>query len=115
VTAINRDHLIPVRRPYDERRGALESSLAANVREQQTLQEQLDSAEAEHDPRPRDPEFWARRQRPEGVTADGAPFWRVVETLDGAPAAYLEAALDAAGLLQAWVAPGWCLPGQPRR
>jgi hypothetical protein len=105
VTAINREHLIPARRPYDERRAALESSLAANVREREAFQEQLDSAEAERDPRPRDPQFWVRRQRPEGVTADGAPFWRLVETLDGAPAAQLEAALDAAGLLQAWVTP----------
>jgi hypothetical protein len=105
VTAINRDHLIPVRRPHEERRVALESSMTANVRERKPLQEQLDSAEAERDPRPRDPEFWIRRQRPEGVTADGAPFWRLVETLDGTSAAQLEAVLDAAGLLQAWVAP----------
>ena len=39
------------------------------------------------------------------MTAEGAPFWRLVETLDGAPAAMLEAALDASGLLQAWVTP----------
>ena len=39
------------------------------------------------------------------MTAAGAPFWRLVETLDDAPAAVLEAALDAAGLLQSWVTP----------
>jgi prefoldin subunit 5 len=66
---------------------------------------QLDQVEAERDPVPGDPEFWERRQRPEGVTAEGAPFWRLVETLDDAPVAMLEAALDAAGLLQAWVTP----------
>ena len=105
VTAINLDHLIPVRRPQEESRVALKSALAANATERKSLQEQLDAAQAERDPKPRDPEFWVRRQRPEGVTADGAPFWRLVETLDGAPAAELEAALDAAGLLQAWVTP----------
>ena len=105
VTAINRDHLIPVRRPQEERRAALESALTANDKERSAVQKELDSAEAERDPRPRDPEFWVRRQRPEGVAVGGAPFWRLVETLDGAPAAQLEAALDAAGLLQAWVTP----------
>jgi hypothetical protein len=106
VTAINLDHLVPVRHPHDERRASLKRGLAANVEEQKNLAVQLSSAEAEHDPTPRDPEFWVRRQRHGGVTADGAPFWRLVETLNGsAPAAELEAALDAAGLLQAWVTP----------
>ena len=105
MTAINRDHLIPVRRPQEVRRAALESDLTVNDKERGAVQKELDSAETERDPRPRDPEFWTRRPRPEGVTADGAPFWRLVETLDGAPAAQLEAALDAAGLLQAWVTP----------
>jgi hypothetical protein len=105
VTAINRDHLIPARRPQEERRAVLESALTDNDKERGAVQKELDSAEAERDPRARDPEFWTRRQRPEGVTADGASFWRLVETLDGAPVAQLEAALDAAGLLQAWVTP----------
>jgi hypothetical protein len=39
------------------------------------------------------------------VTAEGAPFWRLVETLGDAPVAMLEAALDAADLLQAWITP----------
>jgi hypothetical protein len=64
---------------------------------------QLDQVEAERDPVPGDPEFWERRHRPEGVTAEGAPFWRLVEAPDDAPVAMIEAALDAAGLLQAWV------------
>jgi Putative exonuclease SbcCD, C subunit len=105
LTAITREHLIPARRPHDDRRANLERDLARNVDERKAAQEQLYAAEAERDPRPRDPEFWLRRQRPEGLTADGAPFWRLVETLDNCPAAGLEAALDAAGLLQAWVTP----------
>jgi len=103
--ALGRDHLIPVRRPYDQRLAGLNRDLTVNATEREALQLQLDSVEAERDPSPRDPEFWIRRQRPEGVTTAGAPFWRLVETMDGAPAAELEAALDAAGLLQAWVSP----------
>ena len=103
TAAIGRDHLIPVRRPLDQRHAALERDLTDNVKVRQALQARLDTAESERDPSPPDPEFWIRRRRPEGITDTGAPFWRLVETLDGAPAAELEAALDAAGLLQAWV------------
>jgi regulator of replication initiation timing len=103
ATAIGRAHLIPVRRPYDGRRAALDRDLTDNATARKALQARLGLIEAERDPSPRDPEFWLRRRRPEGVTTTGAPFWRLVETLDGAPAAELEAALDAAGLLQAWV------------
>ena len=103
ATAIGRDHLIPVRRPHDQHRAALDRDLTVNTTARKALQAQLGSIEAERDPSPRDPEFWLRRQRPEGVTTIGAPFWRLIETLDGAPAAELEAALDASGLLQAWV------------
>jgi hypothetical protein len=105
ATAIGRDHLIPVRRPHDQRRAALDRDLIDKATAREALQAQLDLVEAERDPSPRDPEFWIRRRRPEGITTIGAPFWRLVETLDGAPAAELEAALDAAGLLQAWVTP----------
>ena len=105
VTAVGRDHLIPVRRPLEQHGAGLEHDLAENVKARRKLQEQLDSAESERDPSPRDPEFWTRRRRSAGITDVGAPFWRLVETLHGAPAAGLEAALDAAGLLQAWVTP----------
>lgn len=103
--AISREHLIPVRRPHEKRQAELDKALSDNVEDRKKLQLQLDQIEAERDPMPSDPEFWQRRQRPEGVTAEGAPFWRLVETLDDAPAAMLEATLDAAGLLQAWVTP----------
>jgi uncharacterized protein (TIGR02680 family) len=103
--AISREHLIPVRRPHEKRQAELDRALSDNAEDRKKLQLQLDQIEAEHDPVPGDPQFWQRRQRPEGVTAEGAPFWRLVETLDDAPVAMLEAALDAAGLLQAWVTP----------
>jgi uncharacterized protein (TIGR02680 family) len=103
--AISREHLIPVRRPHEKRQAELDKALSDNVEDRKKLQVQLDQVEAERDPVPGDPEFWERRQRPEGVTAEGAPFWRLVEALDDAPVAMLEAALDAAGLLQAWATP----------
>ena len=103
--AISREHLIPVRRPHEKRQAELDKALSDNAEDRKKLQLQLDQVEAEHDPVPGDPEFWQRRERPEGVTTEGAPFWRLVETLDDAPVAMLEAALDAAGLLQAWVTP----------
>lgn len=103
--AIGRDHLIPVRRPHEKRKAELETAIRDNVRGREGLQTELNQVEKERDPVPGDPEFWIRRQRPEGVTAAGAPFWRLVETTDDAPVAVIEAALDAAGLLQSWVTP----------
>lgn len=49
-----------------------------------------------------EPSLWRRRSR---AGAPGAPFWRLVNPsgLDGADLARLEAALSAAGLLDAWV------------
>ena len=94
--AIGRDHLIPVRRPHEKRKAELETAIEDNVRNHKRLQAELNQVENERDPIPRDPEYWTRRQRPEGVTAAGAPFWRLVETADGAPVAAIEAALDAA-------------------
>jgi hypothetical protein len=103
--AIGRDHLIPVRRPYEKRKAELETAIEDNVRYRKGLQTELSQVEKERDPVPCDPEFWIRRQRPEGVTAVEAPFWRLVEAADDAPVAAIEAALDAVGLLQSWVTP----------
>lgn len=102
---ISREYLVPARRPLEKRQAGLEKDLSDNVEEREKLRARLDQVEAERDPVPGDPELWKRRQRPEGVTTAGAPFWRLVETLDDAPAATIEAALDAAGLLQAWITP----------
>ena len=103
--AINREHLIPARRPHGKRQVELDKALRDNVEDRRKLQAKLDQVETERDPVPGDPEFWERRQRPEGVTAAGAPFWRLVEMAGDAPAATIEAALDAAGMLQAWITP----------
>jgi hypothetical protein len=107
--AIHRDHLVPVRKPHADRQARLRHDLAENVKDGARLQADLTKVEGERDPSPRGPEFWTRRERPEGVASTGAPFWRLVETVRDEPAqseaARLEAALDAAGLLQAWVTP----------
>jgi hypothetical protein len=105
AAAITRDHLNPVRRPLDRRSAAIEQHLASNAAARTRTEGELAAVEEERDPAPRDPEFWSRRERPAGIGTSGAPLWRLVETVDGAPDAQLEAALDAAGLLQAWVTP----------
>ena len=106
AAAVAREHLLPVRRPLAGRRAALDQARADNAAARSEAAAKLAAAEAERDPRPHDPEFWERRDRPAGVSADGAPLWRLVETVGkDIPAARLEATLDAAGLLQAWVTP----------
>ncbi len=106
ATAVSRDHLRPTRRPLDQRHAEVQRALRDNAEDHADAEAALAAVEAERDPRPRDPEFWQRRERPEGVSADGAPLWRLVEKVEpDAPVEQLEAALDAAGLLQAWVTP----------
>jgi uncharacterized protein (TIGR02680 family) len=106
AAAVSRDHLIPVRRPLDQRHAKLDRALKDNAAAHEVTEAELAGVAAELDPRPRDPEFWLRRERPEGVSAEGAPLWRLVEEVEqGAPVAQLEAVMDAAGLLQAWITP----------
>ncbi|MDQ1250295.1 MAG: hypothetical protein QG597_4674 [Actinomycetota bacterium] len=67
---------------------------------------------AERDPAPPPPAL-PRTERP-----DGLPLWQVVDFtrgLDGAQQAGLEAALQAAGLLDAWVRPGGRLLDEQQR
>ena len=106
ASAVSRDHLVPVRRPLDQRHARLDRAQKDNAARHAGTEAELAIVTAERDPRPRDPEFWLRRDRPEGVSAEGAPLWRLVEKVEeGTPVAQLEAAMDAAGLLQAWITP----------
>jgi uncharacterized protein (TIGR02680 family) len=106
AAAIGRDHLLPARRPLDQERADLNRARHDNETARADTEAELADLETERDPRPRDPEFWQRRDRPDGVSVTGAPLWRLVETAEpDAPVAQLEAAMDAAGLLQAWVTP----------
>jgi Putative exonuclease SbcCD, C subunit len=106
AAAIGREHLMPTRRPLDKRHAELDGALRDNTADRVAAEAELAVVEASRDPRPRDPELWSRRERPEGVSAAGAPLWRLVEAVDAdARVAVLEAAMDAAGLLQAWITP----------
>ncbi|HET8615167.1 MAG TPA: TIGR02680 family protein [Actinomycetales bacterium] len=72
------------------------------------LLEQRRAVEAERDPAPPPPPL-PRTQRP-----DGAALWQVLDFADGVPphvAGNLEAALQASGLLDAWIRPGGRLLG----
>ncbi|MEV5717456.1 TIGR02680 family protein [Amycolatopsis mediterranei] len=54
------------------------------------------------------PSLWRRRDRPELSAGLGAPFWRLVNPVPGvedAQQALVEAALGAAGVLDAWLTP----------
>jgi uncharacterized protein (TIGR02680 family) len=76
-------------------------SLAQLVASTETEIERLAAA---HDDGPRPP-AWPRADR---LVRDGAPLWRLVDFRDDLPAQQrsgLEAALEAAGLLDAWVTP----------
>ena len=104
TAVIGREFLAPARRPLDKRHAELESALKINADDRAAAQAELAVVQALRDPQPRDPELWSRRERPEGVSTAGAPLWRLVETADpDVPVATLEAAMDAAGLLQAWI------------
>lgn len=61
----------------------------------------------EPDPQPDGPLRWSRRNRP-ASSPDGGPLWLLLDPVDELPEtdlAGVEAALDAAGLLDAWVSP----------
>ncbi|MGE5293000.1 MAG: TIGR02680 family protein [Micromonosporaceae bacterium] len=104
TAAVGRDFLSPTRRPLDKRHAELEGALQGNAEDRAAAEAELADVQALRDPRPRDPELWSRRERPEGVSAAGAPLWRLVETTGpDVPVATLEAAMDASGLLQAWI------------
>jgi uncharacterized protein (TIGR02680 family) len=106
ATAISRDHLVPARRPLDQRRAELDRARQEKAAAAASTEAELALVESERDPRPREPEFWLRRERSEGVGLAGAPLWRLVETAGpDVPVARLEATMEAAGLLQAWVTP----------
>ncbi|MEV4348810.1 SbcC/MukB-like Walker B domain-containing protein, partial [Actinoplanes sp. NPDC049596] len=78
---------------------------AATQRAEQAEREAATLGEA-GDPRPAAPVGWSRRERPPFPGAAGAPLWRLVDPAGEVPAEVLdhvEAALAAAGLLDAWV------------
>lgn len=98
AAGVARQHLADLVADAKQREGQQDAALKLLLDEQRQL------AEGRHTPPPapytRDPK--ARSQRP------GAPLWRVCEfrpELDEAARAGLEAALEASGLLDAWITP----------
>jgi putative exonuclease SbcCD C subunit len=98
-----------------ERAAVLEHDAGHRQREARVRDEQAAQHLLEAEPQPAPASRSIRRQRPP-AGPDGAPLWRLLEPRDSvAPAvlAHIEAALDAAGLLEAWVTPdGAWLPGR---
>ncbi len=85
-------------------RAAADAELAEHARERSALEAEATRLRAAHDEPPAAP-GWRRSSR-EGRA--GAPLWRAVELRDrvtASQAAGLEAALHAAGLLDAWLTP----------
>lgn len=73
-----------------------------------TYDADADTLEAAGDPAPTPPERWTRRPRPAFPGPHGAPLWRLIDPAPGTAQDtidHVEAALDAAGLLDAWVSP----------
>jgi hypothetical protein len=107
-TLIARQWLDPTVIPLTETVANLRA--AARIAEQKATDadHEADQLEQAGDPQPPVPYGWTRRDRPAFPGPDGAPLWRLLDPVDSLPATVLdhvEAALAAAGLLQAWVTP----------
>ncbi|MGN6299660.1 MAG: SbcC/MukB-like Walker B domain-containing protein [Angustibacter sp.] len=97
----------PTTAPLREQAGAAEASADAHRKQAKVLLDHAEQVRTQTDPEPPAPYGWTRRVRPTG-TELGAPLWRLLDPRDDLEAAQLdqlEAALAAAGLLDAWVTP----------
>ncbi|HEY2518940.1 MAG TPA: SbcC/MukB-like Walker B domain-containing protein [Streptosporangiaceae bacterium] len=101
-----------------ERAAVLEHEAEHRQREAHERDEQAARQLLESEPQPAPASRWVRRERP-AAGPDGTPLWRLLEprgSLSPEVLAHIEAALDAAGLLEAWVTPdGAWLPGRDGR
>jgi uncharacterized protein (TIGR02680 family) len=94
----------PVRACQEEARGVATARVGEAEERMRELSEQRAAVEAVADPSPPEP-HWLRDSR---VGLEGAPLWRLVEFRDAVSEqqqACVEAALEGAGLLDAWVHP----------
>ncbi|GAA2484733.1 SbcC/MukB-like Walker B domain-containing protein [Winogradskya humida] len=97
--------LEPAVTPLTEQIGTLRTQAVAADRSAADALALVERLSQDHDPAPAGPQRWTRRERPVSPSADGAPLWRLVDPVTGCDVDGLEAALDAAGLLDAWVTP----------
>ena len=92
------------RRTGADERSALAAARRAAAEAVAATETEIERLAAAHDDGPRPP-AWTRADR---AGRAGAPLWRLIDFDDGVPAERrcgLEAALEAAGLLDAWVTP----------
>ncbi|MGW6021206.1 TIGR02680 family protein [Streptomyces sp. NPDC055099] len=105
---IDQDFLGPRRELLMETKNRAEATVEGLQVQADEKQKEIDQLENQPDEAPPIPYGWVRRDRPAFPSPHGAPLWRLLDPADGTDAAELgliEAALAAAGLLDAWVTP----------
>jgi uncharacterized protein (TIGR02680 family) len=104
LEALVRSAVAPVRAQHEEAQGVATAKIREGEKRTLALREQRAAVEAVADPRPPEP-HWLRDSR---VGLAGAPLWQLVDFRDNVSEqqrACVEAALEGAGLLDAWVQP----------
>ncbi|MDQ1019867.1 SbcC/MukB-like Walker B domain-containing protein [Streptomyces afghaniensis] len=103
---IDQGFLEPRREQLMATKKRAEATAEALQKQVDEKQKEVDRLQSQPDEGPPGPYGWVRRDRPSFPSHLGAPLWRLVDPADGTDAAELgiiEAALAAAGLLDAWV------------
>jgi hypothetical protein len=112
---ITADWLDPAVAPLTDRLSHARTEAGAARVRAKAADDAADQREKDTDPPAPAPVGWSRRDRPQ-QTGDGAPLWRFLDPVDGLDTHVLdhvEAALFAAGILDAWVtADGMWQPGR---
>ncbi|GAA5178897.1 TIGR02680 family protein [Rugosimonospora acidiphila] len=105
---LTRQWLQPAVDPLTERIATLRAEARTASKRAAEADAAADQLEQAGEPQPAEPAGWTRRDRPAFPSTHGAPLWRLVDPpadLDPATLDHVEAALAAAGLLDAWVTP----------
>lgn len=106
--AISADFIQPVRTHLSGQKATLELQAGQHQAVAEQLSEELERWQQISDPSAPEPFGWHRRTRPAFPSETGGPLWRLVDVADDVAddvRQTLQAALDAAGLLDAWVTP----------
>ncbi|MFI6089555.1 SbcC/MukB-like Walker B domain-containing protein [Streptomyces sp. NPDC051218] len=105
---IDRDFITPRREELITAKTAAQTAATSLRAEAAELHAEIKQLEGQPDLAPTAPRSWTRRSRPAYPSALGAPLWRLIDPHESLPVeqlAVIEAALAAAGLLDAWVTP----------